>query len=190
MNKIFSTNDPDAIERLREKTKPDVRKTETQPLMVAAKRLRSSGAAEIDAAGDLMSAQNRLVLRNERVLQGLLAARELFDRPFPQDEKDAELNTLIDQTRFQDEPVLNDYAKTLRSAVRDNDRAAVDYLVLDFQNRLEGVARDRIIRENLSAASSLIPADLLKDVVRSIKTDGLPEISIARQRVLGLLKNP
>jgi capsid protein len=189
MNKIFSANDPDAIERLRDNTKQNVKKTEAQEHPAAARRLRSSGGALVEAATDILSAQNRLVLRNERMLQGLLAVKELLDRPQPTNEKEAELNALIARTRFQDEPVLADYSRTLRTAIRDNDRAAVDYLVMDFQNRLQGAARDRIIRENLSAASSLIPADLLKDVVRSIKSEGLPEISIARQRVLDLLKN-
>jgi hypothetical protein len=189
MNKIFSANDPEAIERLRDKTKQNVVKTESQNLTVSTGRNKPAGGAEVEAVADILSAQNRLVLRNERVLQGLLAAKDLLDRPQPRNEKEAELNTLITQTRFQDEPVLNDYAKTLRTALRDDDRAAVDYLVLEYQNKLQGAAKDRIIRENLSAASSLIPADLLKDVVRSIRTEGLPEIAIARQRALDLLKN-
>jgi hypothetical protein len=186
MTKIFSTNDPDAIERLREKNQ--LKRTDSGK-GIATGRERTASGAGADATEDLSTAQNRLLLRHERVLQGLVSVRELFDRPAPEDQKAAELTALIEQTRFQDEPVLKDYGKTLQAAIRDQDRAAVDYLILDFQNKLASATRDRIIRENLSAASSLIPGDLLKDVVRSIKKDGLPEISIARQRVLDLLKN-
>jgi hypothetical protein len=189
MNKIFSANDPETFERLRQKNRQDIQKTEAQNLTAAAKRLQSGGGAGVEAAADLLTAQHRLVLRDERVLQGLLAAKDIMERARPREEKEAELNTLIDQTRFQDDPVLAGYAKTLRAAVRDDDRSAVDYLVLEFQNRLEGSARDRIIRENLSAVSSLMPESLLKDVVRSINKEGLPEITIARQRALDLLKN-
>ena len=73
MNKIFSINDPDALERLREQTKQDIiKKPKGLEKSVAAKQLHSSAAQEVQAAQDFLSAQNRLALRNERVLQGLL----------------------------------------------------------------------------------------------------------------------
>jgi hypothetical protein len=186
MTKIFSTNDPDAIERFREKNQ--LKRTDAGKDVAAARARTASGSVD-DEPETIFTAQNRLMLRHERVLQGLLSVRDLFDRPAPEDRKAAELTALIEQTRFQDEPVLKDYGKTLQAAIRDQDRAAIDYLVLDYQNKLASVTRDRIIRENLTAASSLIPGDLLKDVVRSIQKEGLPEISIARQRVQDLLKN-
>jgi hypothetical protein len=188
MNKIFSSPDADALERVREKNQRDIRKTEDKTASEAEKRLRPAADNRSTVTDEVSAAGNRLVMRRERTLQGLLAVKALFDQPG--DDREARLTALIDQTRFQDEPVLADYTKTLQHAVRDNDRAAVDYLVRDFQGKLQTTARDRIIRENLSAASSLMPEDLLKDIVRSLKNEGLPQITIARQRALELLKSP
>ena len=39
MNKIFSTNDPDTVKRLREKTKQDIEKTKVQDVATAAPSL-------------------------------------------------------------------------------------------------------------------------------------------------------
>jgi hypothetical protein len=190
MNKIFSTNDPEIIEHFRGKNRTDIKKTASENISSTAKQGHASHTRDADATEQFLSAQNRLALRNESVLQGLLAVKDLFSQPGAPDHREAELNTLITQTRFHDEQVLADYAKTLRTAVRDNDKAAVDYLVIEYQNKLSHAAKDKIIRENLSAAASLMPGDLLKDVVRTIKAEGLPEILITRQRAIDLLQNP
>jgi hypothetical protein len=187
MNKIISSSDADALDRLREKNQRDIKKSESQIPVEAEKQGKSSPAHREIASDEIAVTGNRLMLRQERTLQGLLAVKNLFERPA--DDREAQLTALIDQTRFQDEPVLKDYEKTLQHAVRDNDRAALDYLVLDFQNKLQASAKDQIIRENLQAASSLMPEELLRDVVRSLKRDGLPHIAIAPQRAIELLQS-
>jgi ribosomal protein L17 len=186
MNKIISSGDADALERLREKNQRDIRKPDEKISAEAEKRLRAAAESNNTVAEEVTTAGHRLTLRHERALQGLLAVRALFDQPA--DEREARLTALIEATRFQDEAVLGDYERTLRFAVRDDDRAAVDYLVRDFQDKLQASARDQVIRENLQAASSLMPEELLKDVVRALRQDGVPQVSIAPQRALELLR--
>ncbi len=189
MNKIISSGEGSALERLRDQNKRDIRKTNDKTQAgEGEKSARESMDGRNAVADEVAAAGNRLALRYERTLQGLLSVRALLDQPAG--DREAGLSAILEQTRFQDEPVLADYAKTLRFAVRDSDRAALDYLVRDFQDKLQASARDQIVRENLQAASSLMPEELLKDIVRSLKSEGLPQVSIARQRALELLRTP
>ncbi|MBN2351687.1 MAG: hypothetical protein JXD23_03885 [Spirochaetales bacterium] len=187
MNKIFSSSDADALERLRDQKQRDIRKPEGKPAVGKSdSRRRAAGADLLDVADEVSVAGNRLTLRYERTLQGLLAVRTLLEEP--EGDREAGLTAIIDQTRFQDEAVLSDYAKTLRFAVSDSDRIAIDYLIRIFQDKLQSSARDQIIRENLQAASSLMPDELLKGVVNALRSEGLPQVSIARQRAIELLR--
>ena len=186
MNKIFSSSDADALERLRDQKQRDIRKPEVK-FPAGKTEARTSVAGRRDVADEVSVAGNRLALRYERTLQGLLAVRTLLEKPAG--DREAGLTELIDQTRFQDEPVLADYAKTLRFAVRDSDRTALDYLIQNFRDKIQSSARDQVIRENLQAASSLMPEELLKGIVSALRSEGLPRVSIARQRAIELLRS-
>ncbi|HEQ72586.1 MAG TPA: hypothetical protein ENN69_08865 [Spirochaetia bacterium] len=186
MSKIFPTNETDPIERLQREPKK-ISDTPFTPTSSGTGRRERSSAPETTHL-DLLSAQHRLQLRNEFTLRALENAGSLVDRTLSPAQKDEGLSSLIREIRFQEHPVLAEYEGRLREIIQKSDQKAYDALLTQARTSLSPNAETEIVRENLAALSSRNPEGMLKDIVREMKTNGLPAHAVARQRVLDLLR--
>lgn len=184
MNQIYSAIEQDPLERFQR----DAKKITDNQAVSAAAKTPSEVRREKEAPLSLLSAQNRLALRKDYTYQGLLAARALFEKTVPPEEKEERLLAHIRETRFLDAPVLEEFKGQLLDIFRADDAKAFDALLSDAAFRFQSVARDEVIRENITALSSQNPGDLLKSIIDGLKSGNLPAIEIQRQRVLDLLK--
>jgi hypothetical protein len=188
MNKIFSSHDPDPLERINR----DSKRVTNKSFDAIEKNMRKALEKTATADDDLSTAGNRLLLRTEQTLGGLQAVSTLLGKAGSAGEKEAMLSAIIRQTRFQDEEVLAEFRPQLEKILANADSAALEKLVAAASDRLGFLVKDRIIRdnlqENIAALSSQDPKNLLHEVVRELKKGDLPQLSVSRQRVIDLLR--
>lgn len=184
MNQIYSATEQDPLERFQR----DSKKIADKATAATAVKSFHQPAHDNDSSPSLFTAQNRLALRNDYTYQGLLATRALFEKEMAPQEKEERLLAHIRETRFLDEPVLEEWQPNLLKIFRTNDARAFDSLLATTAERFKPATKDEIILENIAALSSQKPNDLLKEVIRGIKAGSLPDVGVERQRVLDLLK--
>ncbi len=105
------------------------------------------------------------------------------------------VDDVIDITRFENEPVLQEYKQVLNEAFRSKDLSRIDAIIEKINNRVKlyyaEMGKSEITNQNLLSVPSFgngkSPDELIQSVIASIKKENLPHFTLKRERILDLL---
>lgn len=182
MNKIYYPLTQDPLDRWEDAKKLAAKEQSGKKASLINNKDRSQNEQGLSE-----KARQRLLLQNEFTYQALLATRALFARDLAPSEKEALLLNHIRETRFLDQPVLEEWQPELIEIFKNKDEEAFDRLLAKAASLYDLPTKDLIIKENLAALASQNPFELLNVVVKDLKSIPSLQVKIKPQRVLDLL---
>jgi hypothetical protein len=152
-------------------------------------------SARIQGAGNLEEAQERIrvsehqISKLQSILDSFRRVEGWIDRQSTAGNPKRELTDLIEKAQFRGERVLQPYENDLKDIVAKGDKTTLRRMISDIDRELkQALPRLDFMKENILAARSGHGMDeLMRTVVRDLKSTGVPEMNLKRERVVDLL---